>query len=129
MGIQYTGRGIANTMAISRQSSEIASVDVVLSADTAGFRIELSGEIDMASRPQLDDAAAEITAHPPVDIVVDLTAVSFLGSDGLGFLAQLRNHVVASGHGVTLEGPNRAALRALQITGFDKVFTITGVTG
>jgi anti-anti-sigma factor len=112
-------------MAMRRHSSESTFVNVVCSTDSVGFRIEMTGEIDMAARPQLEDAAAKIIASAPTNIVISLRGVTFLGSDGLGFFAKLRKHVEGSGYGVTLEGPNRTALRALQITGFDKVFTIT----
>ena len=79
-----------------------------LNADQ-GWRIELRGDIDMTTGPELDAALTAVTAVDPADILVDLTAVEFLASNGLGFLAELRNHADAGGHTVTLHGPDRAA--------------------
>jgi anti-sigma B factor antagonist len=96
----------------------------VVVSDGTGLRVELSGDLDLAVRGQLDDVVEKVAAAPAGPVVVDLTAVTFMGSDALGFLARLRRHVTTAGFEVTLVGPNRVALRALQVSGFDRVFTI-----
>jgi anti-anti-sigma factor len=103
-----------------------ATSQVSCDVDAQGrWRIELRGEIDMSTDPQLEAALTAVTAADPVDILVDLTEVTFLASAGLGFLAELRNHADPVGHTVTLHGPDRAVRRALTVVGFDDVFTIT----
>jgi anti-anti-sigma factor len=96
----------------------------IVVSDGEGLRVELTGELDLAARAQLDDLLAKITSAPPCAVVIDLSAVTFLSSDALGFLAQIRNHADSGGHEVTLAGPDRVALRALQVSGFDRVFRI-----
>jgi anti-sigma B factor antagonist len=95
--------------------------------DTDGrWQITLRGEIDLIAQPLLDDTARKITGADPAGILVDLTGVSFLASNGLGFLAQLSNHATPTGHTVTLHGPDRAIRRTIELLGFDTAFCITG---
>jgi anti-anti-sigma factor len=114
-------------MTIDRPSTGPLFPDAVCVADDDGFRIELTGEIDFATRPKLAEVLAQITAVPSAPVLVDLSGVTFLSSDGLGFLSQLRHHATTGGHEVTLHRPGRVALRALEVIGFDLVFPITGV--
>jgi anti-anti-sigma factor len=96
----------------------------VVVSDGPGLRVELSGDLDLAVRGQLDDVLEKVAAAPAGPVAVDLTAVTFLGSDALGFLARLRRHLAPAGFEVTLIGPNGVARRALQVSGFDRVFPI-----
>jgi anti-anti-sigma factor len=93
-------------------------------AEATGFRIELGGEIDLLCRPQLQAVLDQVLAAAPAPVVVDLTDVSFFGSEGLSFIAGLRTHLGDTEHKLILHGPNRSARRSLEITGFDKVVTI-----
>jgi anti-anti-sigma factor len=92
--------------------------------EPGGWHVELRGDIDLNTRPQLDAGLTAVTGANPAAIRVDLTQVTFLGSTGLKFLAELREHADTAGHTVTLHGPNRAVRRALTLIGFDQVFTI-----
>lgn len=90
-----------------------------------GWRIALRGDIDVMAGPELDAVLDAVTAADPADILVDLTAVDFLASAGLGFLAPLCNHADPAGHTTTLHNPTPIVRRALTVMGFDHVFTIT----
>ncbi|MDT4915455.1 MAG: hypothetical protein QOH89_155 [Pseudonocardiales bacterium] len=96
----------------------------VVVADGDRLRVDLVGDLDLAVRPLLEDILGKITAAPPVAIVVDLTAVTFLSSDALNFLARVRQHAATGGFEVTLAGARRAALRALEVSGFTQAFPI-----
>jgi anti-anti-sigma factor len=96
----------------------------VVVADGDRLRVDLSGDLDLAGRSLLDDVLDKVTAAPPTSVLVDLTAVTFLSSDALNFLARVRQHAVSGGHEVTLAGARRTALRVLEVSGFTKVFRI-----
>ncbi len=96
-----------------------------LTADSDGYLLSLRGEFDGLAQRLLDATYDELTASTPADLTVDLTGVTFLASNALGFLAIVREHLRTTAHTVTLHGPDRATLRALQIMGFDRRFTIT----
>jgi anti-sigma B factor antagonist len=49
--------------------------------------VRVSGEVDLASAPELREAIAKLAADRPPLVVVDLTDVPFLDSSGLGAIA------------------------------------------
>jgi anti-sigma B factor antagonist len=91
--------------------------------------VVLTGEIDMRCRPQFTRVLAETAAGPPRDVTVELSGVSFLSSDGLGFLLSLRQQALDAGRSLRLVDPPGFVLRALYITGLSEVFSIVGGAG
>ncbi len=59
--------------------------------------ITLGGDLDDAVRDQLVVISRYIAGLQPLDVTVDLGAVTGLSGTGLGFLAGLRNTVQAGG--------------------------------
>lgn len=98
---------------------------VLVGEEGGRLRIDLRGEVDMVAQPLLDEAYDKIAGVEPDDVLVDLTQVTFLASNGLGFLARVQAHAAAAGYTVTLQGPDRSVQRVLQLMGFDRLFTIT----
>ena len=107
------------TSSASRTPSESISCEV----EGGGFQIQMVGEIDLLARPRLNEVIEQVTAAPAGEIFIDVTDVSFLGSEALSFFAALHAHV-SPGHQVVLYGPNRSARRSLELTGFDQVLTL-----
>lgn len=85
-----------------------------------------SGPMDASVAPGLrDQAAAWWDANPALrHIVVDLGAVSFIDSAGLGVLIGLLKRVAARGGDVRLARPQSAVRLVLEITRVTRVFTI-----
>ena len=96
--------------------------------------IVLSGEVDMAVGEQLtevrravDRLVASLSTGGqdcPLDWVVDVRAVTFMDSTGLGFLAHTHRVLSERGGTVTLVGPVPSVLRTLSIVHLDEVLTI-----
>jgi anti-sigma B factor antagonist len=92
-----------------------------VSAESAGGTIVLTatGEVDMVTAPQLEDAARRAIEDGPAALVLDLGGVSFLSSAGLSVL--VRTHKVAkeSGHGTEFRivATSAATLRPMQLMG------------
>jgi anti-sigma B factor antagonist len=84
--------------------------------------LTVSGEIDLASGPRLRAALDEILDDPGpaataiAGIVVDLTAVTFLGSAGLAVLVDAHEHAAQRGIAlkIVIEGPGSQVARAFQ---------------
>ena len=89
------------------------------------IRIYPVGELDLACKDQLDAAIAMVVSGPAADVVVDLSATTFLDSTGLGFLVRLSRRIAAGGHALTVSSPTRPALRALELAGLDRVLHIS----
>ena len=82
--------------------------------------LTVSGELDLTSGPRLraalDDVLDERGARAPKGIVVDLTAVSFLGSAGLAVLVDAHEHATLRGIAlkIVIDGAGSAVARAFQ---------------
>ena len=87
-------------------------------------RVVLSGEIDMQCRPRFAEVLGEIRAGPLRDVTVDMAGVSFVSSEGLGFLVSLHEQSIEIGGALTVLDPPRLVIRALELTGLKDLFTI-----
>ncbi len=70
---------------------------VTLSFNGAVFAIELFGELDLASAPELEKAIARAEETDAVTILVDLSALQFIDSNGIKvLLAESRRSTAAT---------------------------------
>jgi anti-sigma B factor antagonist len=86
--------------------------------------IAVGGEIDVYTAPKLRDKIAEVVAAGSYDLVVDLEAVEFLDSTGLGVLVGGLKKVRAHGGTLRLVCSQDRLLKIFRITGLAKVFDI-----
>lgn len=87
--------------------------------------VHVGGEIDLSTAAMLHDELMQACARADGQRVrVDLADVSFLGSAGLQVLLGI--HSLCRRCGVVFEvtNPPRAALRAIQISGLDRVLSV-----
>ena len=79
--------------------------------------VELSGEIDMAvSGDVLDAITAELGRAGTVTVLVDLSAVTFLGSAGLQALVEARRLADADRRRLVVTGAKGLPRQVLEIT-------------
>ena len=89
--------------------------------------VRVSGEVDMLSSPALREAvAAELPGRRA--LVIDLTAVAFLGTSGLAALIEARSAALRDGITLWLASDQRAVLRPLRIAGLVDLFEIAATT-
>jgi len=86
--------------------------------------VSTAGEIDLASAPTLDGALAQVVESGRVDVVVDLTLVTFLDSSGLGVLVKYFKRVGSAGGQLRLVVTNPAVRQVLELTGLHSVFAV-----
>src|SRR5690242_722063 len=98
-----------------------------LDESTAGsqFRLELSGEIDMAREDELAELRNAFEASGRSTAIVDLSQVTFLDTTGLAFLVELQGIAHGRGGTVVLHDPSRTLIRLLEITALDQVFEVS----
>lgn len=78
--------------------------------------VAVSGTIDMITAPQLEAAISAATATGPAALIVDLSAVDFLASAGMGLLAATHNALTpGTRFAVVADGP--ATSRPLKLVG------------
>jgi anti-sigma B factor antagonist len=83
-------------------------------------RLILTGELDIASAPQVDEAAAELLEKRLRQLVIDLSGLTFIDSSGLRTLIALNDRSAAEDWSLSLIRPSEPSLSVFQITGADE---------
>ena len=86
--------------------------------------VSVGGEIDVYTAPKLRDKITELVAAGVYDIVIDMEAVEFLDSTGLGVLVGGLKKVRAHDGSLQLVCNQDRLLKIFRITGLAKVFVI-----
>ena len=101
-------------------------MDLTLDTREVGGRtiVAVGGEIDVYTAPKLRDKITELVADGVYSIVIDMEAVEFLDSTGLGVLVGGLKKVRAHEGSLELICTQDRLLKIFRITGLAKVFTI-----
>ena len=92
-------------------------------------RVVVSGDLDLATAPQLMSAVESLAATGARRVVVDLGAVSFMDSSGISALLRADQRLRGAG-GVMVLGPMSAQVASvLQMTGLHAEFVYEGRAG
>lgn len=94
---------------------EPLAVDTEILAGT--IRVQVSGEVDLATVDPLAEALSAAVAQRPDLVEVDLAGVSFMDSSGIAALIRAHNAAVKAGGRLRVVSPQRAVHRALDICG------------
>jgi anti-sigma B factor antagonist len=86
--------------------------------------VAVGGEIDVYTGPKLRDRITELVGAGVYDIVIDLEAVEFLDSTGLGVIVGGLKKVRAHDGSLRLVCTQDRLLKIFRITGLAKVFDI-----
>lgn len=93
--------------------------------DQDGFSItEVSGEVDVHTAPELDQCLSEVIAAGGRKIVVDLSAVDFLDSTGLGVLVKALKQVRDEEGSVSVVATTERITKVFRITGLDSAIGV-----
>jgi len=88
--------------------------------------VAVGGEIDVYTAPKLRDKITELVAAGVYDLVIDMEAVEFLDSTGLGVLVGGLKKVRAHDGSMRRICNQERLLKIFRITGLAKVFAIHG---
>ena len=83
--------------------------------------VHLEGTCDLASAPQLREALTELRPPDVSQIIVELSALEFIDSTGLGLILGALRRLREAGGSLRIAGAQGAVLRVLEITDLDKV--------
>lgn len=85
--------------------------------------LTVSGEVDLATAPALENTIEAILTGKPAALIIDLTGVSFLASAGMATLVAAHQRAGdATTIVVVADGP--ATSRQLKMTSLDQVFAL-----
>jgi anti-sigma B factor antagonist len=83
------------------------------------------GEVDLAEAGELRAVLADACAGTHRTVIVDLSGVGFMGSSGMGVLAQEAHEMATAGRALQIRGCQPRMLRAFEVTGLDQVLDIS----
>ena len=86
--------------------------------------VTASGELDSHAAPTLEALLSPLSRRSECDLVVDLAAVSFLDSTGLGVLVATLKHVLESEGRLDVVVATPRVLKVFTLTGLDVVIPL-----
>jgi anti-sigma B factor antagonist len=81
------------------------------------------GEIDLATSPTMREVLGE-AVESRRHLIVDLSAVSFLDSTGLGVLIRAQKQISATHKSMSLVGPTGMVAKVLRLTRIDEAIPV-----
>jgi len=87
------------------------------------------GEVDIATAGQLRERVDQVIGRTTGTVVVDLTAVSFIDSTGLGVLIGARKRCEADGRTLVVVVAEPRIRKVFEITGLSELFDIRPTVG
>jgi anti-sigma B factor antagonist len=94
-------------------------------ANASTIRMTVSGEIDMATGPHVANTVRRAITAEHTRIEVDLSAVTFIDSAGIGTLVDARACLHDHGLELVLHRPSEVVIRLLELLGLT-LFEIEG---
>jgi anti-anti-sigma factor len=91
--------------------------------------IVVSGELDLASGPELESELLQITPPDTERLVIDLRALDFMDSTGLSILLQAHQRLSAEGVEMSLVRGSAQVQRLLDLTGVSERLTLVDRPG
>ncbi|MFF9850339.1 STAS domain-containing protein [Streptomyces litmocidini] len=102
----------------------MSALKIVTRDAATGPVLELLGELDHSTAPELRDVLATVTLRPGQRLVMDLEGMEFCDSSGLTALIIARNHAHAARAGIALAAVPARTLRLMNIAGLDQIFSL-----
>lgn len=86
----------------------------------ATLTIEVTGELDMATKPHLIAFVEKMLKDGDTSVSLDLAGLTFIDAVGIGALIGLRNHISGQGADLLLIKSPNCVKRLLRLTGLDE---------
>ena len=99
-------------------------MQIAMTPGSDRYVLTVSGEVDLATSPQLDAAIIGAIESETSSLVIDLTDVSFMDSSGLGVIVRGLKRCRESEKDLDLVITNDRVLKVFGITGLDQVIPI-----
>ena len=98
-------------------------MDLTIRVDESGTTrvVHLSGSCDLASAPGLRQTLHGLTPPEVQDVILDVTALEFIDSTGLGVVLGAMRRLREGGGSLSIAGADGIVRRVLEITDLDKV--------
>jgi anti-anti-sigma factor len=99
---------------MSRPAEGFSAKVVGLDDDTMVF---LTGELDMATAPELSGVLDQMIEHGPQEVVIDFSGLSFVDSSGIAALVDAQQRLSEQERRLSIHGAQQGAVRIFEIAG------------
>lgn len=96
--------------------------------DDRGVTIRLSGELDVAGCPAIDEALLLIEGEGPGRLAIDLRGLRFIDSSGLRVIVGAHQRAVGAGRELSVLIGEGTVARAMALTKLDEVLPLEMAT-
>jgi anti-sigma B factor antagonist len=87
--------------------------------------LTLAGEIDISCAEQIGDlAVGTLESHCIRLLALDMSAVTFVDSSGMGALVRMFQEAKAQGKGLSVRNPSEPVLKLLRLSALDTVLQL-----
>lgn len=102
---------------LDRDRSRPKRLTIAVEGDPQGVRVRLTGELDLATVPELGRALDEIASNGQSRLLIDLDGVEFMDSTGLSAILRAVRDAAAHGYRVTVRRGSPQVQRLFALTG------------
>lgn len=96
---------------------EPAPFSITRSDDAAGVVLALSGELDVAAAPQLEDLLQQIRGEGHPRVMLELSELTFVDSAGVSVMIKAKKEAEAAGGQFLLRRPTAQVHRVFALVG------------
>ena len=106
--------------------SESGALSAEIADAGSGVVVSVSGDLDLATAPDLLRRLRELLARPVDALTLDLGELGFMDSSGIAVLNTTRTDAEERGIGFSLVAVPPQAIRVLELTGMTSLFRLNG---
>jgi anti-sigma B factor antagonist len=115
---------VGEVIGASQQLAGIAPMSIQRQAGPGPVTLSVSGELDIASAPALENRIQQAEATEPGTIILDCRELEFIDSTGLVVILRAHQRAEESGRRLILTRVPEQARRIFCLTGIEDRFTI-----
>jgi anti-sigma B factor antagonist len=97
---------------------------VLESSDDQASLVAVSGEIDLSSTGELAAVLESAESSAPTLLQIDLSAVSFMDSQGLRLLIEAHKRAIAADRRFVIVNPSSVVRRLFEVSGVDQILDV-----
>lgn len=97
---------------------------IVVDGNGTSRTVRLEGECDISSAPALREALRPLVPPDVTRLTVDVSALDFIDSTGLGVIVGALRRMREGGGELTLSGAHGSVLRVLEVTRLDRAIPL-----
>jgi anti-anti-sigma factor len=110
----------------NQDPSAFASLDTaVWQTGQESAIVVLTGELDIATAPQLRQRLADLSEWNIIHLVIDFANLEFIDSSGLSLVVTTLEHMKSKGGSLTVRNASPMAMRTFELTGLMKYVSVT----